>query len=225
MIRTIIQIDEETCTGCELCVRACHEGALGMVGGKAHLLRDDYCDGMGDCLPACPAGAITFVRREAAAYDEVAVAAHMAARAEGAIDAANATSATGMVSSHLRNWPVQIKLAPPTAPYFADAHVLVAADCTAFAYGAFHEDFMRGKVTLVGCPKLDAVDYSEKLTAIFAGNPLASVTVARMEVPCCGGLERAVRTALETATQTTGRTIPLHVATISTDGRLLGVKE
>ena len=219
MIRTIIQIDEEKCTGCELCVRACHEGALGMVDGKARLLRDDYCDGMGDCLPACPAGAIAFVQREAAAYDEAAVAAHMAARAKAEDECA------GAVPSQLRNWPVQIKLAPPMAPYFAGADVLVAADCTAFAYGAFHNDFMRGKVALVGCPKLDAVDYSEKLTAIFANNSIASVTVARMEVPCCGGLEFAARVALETAAQVTDRAIPLRVATISTDGRLLGVTE
>ena len=228
MIRTIIQIDEEKCTGCELCVRACHEGALGMVDGKARLLRDDYCDGMGDCLPACPAGAITFVQREAAAYDEAAVAAHMAARGEGAPAGGAAPAAAESAApapSQLHNWPVQIKLAPPMAPYFAGADVLVAADCTAFAYGAFHQDFMRGKVTLVGCPKLDAVDYSEKLTAIFANNPVASVTIARMEVPCCGGLERAVRVALEASAQVTGRTIPLQVATISTDGRLLGVTE
>jgi len=218
MIRTIIQIDEEKCTGCELCVRACHEGALAMVDGKARLMRDDYCDGMGDCLPACPAGAISFVQREAAAYDEAAVAAHIAARkAEGEVAASAAPA-----SSQLRNWPVQIKLAPPVAPYFAGADILVAADCTAFAYGAFHQDFMRGRVTLVGCPKLDAVDYTEKLTAIFANNPIVSVTVARMEVPCCGGIERAVRNALAAVVEMTGREIPLQVVTISTDGRLLG---
>ena len=199
MKRTIIQIDEAACTGCGLCVDACHEGALGMVGGKARLLRDDYCDGFGDCLPACPAGAITFVEREAAAYDAAAVAAAQAARAESQAGGGDEPSAQelGATGSALSNWPVQIKLAPAKAPYFDDAHLLVAADCTAFACGDFHERFMRGAVTLVGCPKLDAVDYTEKLALILAQNDVRSVTLARMTVPCCGGLERALRAALE----------------------------
>ena len=222
MIRKIIHIDEELCTGCGLCVSACHEGAIGLVDGKARLLRDDYCDGLGDCLHACPTGAISFTKREAAAYDEAAVLAAKAAR-ESAVQAAQKSAVQTnpperlAVPSELRQWPIQIKLAPPRAPYFADADLLIAADCTAFSYGDFHARFMRGRITLVGCPKLDAVDYAEKLAAIFAENDVRSVTVARMEVPCCGGIEAACRRAIEAS----GKHVPLQVATISTDGRIL----
>ena len=203
MIRRIIQIDEEKCNGCGACAAACHESAIGMVDGKAKLLRDDYCDGLGDCLPACPTGAITFVEREAAAYDEAAVL-------------ANQKKATKS-QSQLQQWPVQIKLVPTNAPYFDGAKLLIAADCTAYAYANFHQDFIRGKVTLVGCPKLDDVDYSEKLTEILRQNNIKSVTVVRMEVPCCGGLEYAVRTAL----QNCGKLLPWQVKTISIKGELL----
>ena len=233
MIRKIIKIDEDKCIGCGLCAAACHEGAIGMVEGKAKLLREDYCDGLGDCLPACPTGAITFEEREAPAYDEAAVLAAKAAKeaAGGALpcgcpgsmakaitptcECASAPAAP--VASQLRQWPVQIKLAPPTAPYFHGAHLLVAADCTAYAYGNFHNDFIRGKVCLVGCPKLDSVDYAEKLTAILAANDIKSVTVVRMEVPCCGGMEQAVKKALLGS----GKLVPWQVVTISTDGRIL----
>lgn len=210
MIRKIIEIDESICNGCGACAGACHEGAIGMVHGKAKLLRDDYCDGLGDCLPTCPTGAITFVEREAAAYDEAAV---MAQKQEKTTEPAAAVS-----GSQLRQWPVQIKLVSENASCFAGADLLIAADCTAYAYAGFHEDFIRGHVTLVGCPKLDAVDYSEKLTEILRQHDIRQVTVARMEVPCCGGLEHAVKTAL----QNSGKEIPWQVATISTDGRILG---
>ncbi|QOS66709.1 4Fe-4S binding protein [Eggerthella guodeyinii] len=214
MIRKIIEIDEAACTGCGLCVTACHEGAIGLVGGKARLLRDDYCDGLGDCLPACPTGAIAFVEREAEAYDEAAV---LAAQGRAEADDAEAVAPVAPRPSELASWPVEIKLVPVQAPYFQGAHVLIAADCTAFAYADFHRDFMRGRITLIGCPKLDAVDYSQKLEAVFAGNDIASVTVARMEVPCCGGLEHAARTALERS----GKDVPFEVAVISTRGDLL----
>lgn len=196
MIRKIIEINEEKCNGCGACATACHEGAIGMVNGKAKLLRDDYCDGLGDCLPACPTGAISFVEREAAAYDEAAV---LAAK-----------------ESQLRQWPVQIKLAPVNAPWFDDAKLLIAADCTAYAYAGFHQDFIKGHITLVGCPKLDAVDYSVKLTEIIRNNDIQSVTVVRMEVPCCGGIESAVKTAL----QNSGKFIPWNVVIITTDGSI-----
>ena len=215
MIRRIIHIDEEKCNGCGLCANACHEGAIGMVDGKARLLRDDYCDGLGDCLPSCPAGAISFVEREAAAYDEKAVKAHMEARAAASVS--SGTSETSGPESQLSQWPVQIKLAPVKAPYSEGAKLLVAADCTAFAYGNFHNDFIRGKITLVGCPKLDSVDYSEKLTEILRQNAIKSVTVVRMEVPCCGGLENAVKKAL----MASGKMIPWQVVTISIDGKIL----
>ena len=231
MIRRIIHIDQDRCNGCGLCAQACHEGAIGMVDGKAKLLRDDYCDGLGDCLPACPTGAITFVEREAAAYDEAAVQAHknqmqepLACGCPGSQSRAicreepeTPALSTGPVASQLRQWPVQIKLAPINAPYFQSAKLLVAADCSAYAYGNFHNEFMRGKVTLVGCPKLDGVDYSEKLSEILRQNDIKSVTVVRMEVPCCGGLEHAVVTALKNS----GKMIPWQVVTLSTDGRIL----
>lgn len=196
MIRRIIQIDEEKCNGCGACAAACHESAIGMVDGKAKLLRDDYCDGLGDCLPACPTGTITFVEREAAAYDEAAVIRNQ---------------------RPLQQWPVQIKLVPTSAPYFDGAKLLIAADCTAYAYASFHEDFKNEKIVLVGCPKLDSVDYSEKLEEIIRSNNITEVTIVRMEVPCCGGLEMAAKRAL----QNSGKFIPWQVATISVDGKIL----
>ena len=230
MIRRIIHIDQERCNGCGLCARACHEGAIGMVDGKAKLLRDDYCDGLGDCLPTCPTGAITFVEREAAAYDEAAVQARkkeleqpLACGCPGSQsrticrEEQERHAAPSAVASQLRQWPVQIKLAPVHAPYFQGAKLLVAADCGAYAYGNFHNEFMWGKVTLIGCPKLDGVDYSEKLTEILRENDIKSVTVVRMEVPCCGGLEHAVITALKHS----GKMIPWQVVTLSTDAPIL----
>lgn len=213
MIRRIIEIDKEKCNGCGLCAKACHEGAIGMVDGKATLLRDDYCDGLGDCLPVCPTGAITFVEREAAAYDEGAVQANMAKKGktpcacpgsqskllevQEKMAAKREEEATPVAApSRLRQWPVQIKLAPIKAPYFDGAKLLIAADCTAYAYGNFHEEFMKGKITLVGCPKLDMVDYSEKLTEIIKQNDIQSVTIVRMEVPCCGGMELAAKKSI-----------------------------
>lgn len=229
MIRRIIQINEEKCNGCGACAKACHEGAIGMVNGKAKLLRDDYCDGLGDCLPACPTGAITFVEREAAAYDEAAVLAAKAKKEDvlpcgcpgtnaKTIDRAESPAVfAAPQSSQLRQWPVQIKLAPINAPWFKNAKLLIAADCTAYAYGNFHQEFIKDHITLVGCPKLDMVDYSEKLTAILQSNDIRSLTVVRMEVPCCGGIEFAVKKAL----QDSGKLIPWQVVTISTDGRIL----
>ena len=215
MLRTVIEIDENACNGCGLCVNACHEGALEIIDGVAKLVRDDFCDGMGDCLPACPQNAISFVQREAAAYDAAAVEARKHQRREKEAPAGSFASAPAV--SELANWPVQIKLAPLTAPYFQGADLLVAADCCAFAHGAFHRDYMRGKVTLIGCPKLDGVDYTEKLSAILAANDIASVTVTRMEVPCCGGIERAVIQAREAS----GKDIPLSVVTLSVGGEVL----
>lgn len=304
MLRTVIQIDETKCNGCGLCAQACHEGAIAMVGGKAHLMREDYCDGLGDCLPACPTGAISFVEREAAAYDAAAVHAnmqreggkkrpggaqpgatapaasaqtasaphrstsseadenpahtgcpgararilhptHVPARATGCATPQTPTAATGAMSaalagepapgapqaatttasvpapahtaSELSNWPVQIKLAPVNAPYFDNANLLVAADCCAYAYSAFHGEFMRNKVALIGCPKLDNTDYAEKLCQIIAGNDIRSVTICRMEVPCCGGLEQMAKSALRRS----GKFIPWQVVTFSLDGRVL----
>lgn len=213
MIRKIIQIDEEKCNGCGACAEACHEGAIGMVNGKAKLLRDDYCDGLGDCLPTCPTGAISFVEREAAAYDEKAVQENM--RRKNGQDLSYAPLGAG---SQLGQWPCQIKLIPINAPCFDGARLLIAADCSAYAYARMHGDFMRGKITLIGCPKLDSVDYSEKLTQIILNNNIQSVTIVRMEVPCCGGLESAAKRAL----QASGKSIPCEVATISVDGKILG---
>lgn len=211
MKRKIIRIDEEKCNGCGACAAACHEGAIEMVNGKAKLTREDYCDGLGDCLPACPAGAITFEEREASAYDASAV--------EKAKKNGNdkQMAPVGAAPSALRQWPVQIKLAPVSAPVYQGADLLVAADCTAYAYGSFHQDFIRGRIVLVGCTKLDGVNYAEKLSEIFRRSDIRSITVVRMEVPCCGGMEYAVRTALEDS----GKDIPLQVVTLSTDGRIL----
>ena len=205
MIRKIIQIDKEKCNGCGACALACHEGAIGMVDGKAQLLRDDYCDGLGDCLPACPTDAITFVEREAAAYDFKAVLTNHHA------------TAGVTLNSQLRQWPVQMKLVPVNAPYFNGADLLVAADCTAYAYSRFHEDFIKNRVTVIGCTKLDSVDYSQKLTEILRQNAVRSITVVRMEVPCCGGMEHAVKTAITNS----GKDLPCQFITISIDGRLL----
>lgn len=235
MIRKIIHIDQEKCNGCGLCAKACHESAIGIVDGKATLLRDDYCDGLGDCLPACPTGAITFVEREAAAYDEAAVLANKReklqaqagsvtggcpgsrSRALKQAGAASAPVSQAASASELRQWPVQIKLAPVQASYFDGARLLVAADCSAYAYGNFHRDFIRGKVTLIGCPKLDAVNYTEKLTEILRQNAIKSLTIVRMEVPCCGGIEQAAVMALKNS----GKFIPWQTITISVDGRII----
>ena len=235
MIRQIINIDEEKCNGCGACATACHEGAIGMIDGKAKLLRDDYCDGLGDCLPQCPTGAITFVQREALAYDEEAVKEHQRLQAmvqkqppAGGCpgtrmrtltpkDTATEITTSKKLPSQLGNWPVQIKLAPVNAPYFSGARLLIAADCTAYSYANFHDEFIKGKVTLIGCPKLDSIDYSEKLTQIIAQNDIESVTIVRMEVPCCGGLEMAVKKAL----QDSGKFIPWQVVTLSIDGNII----
>ena len=227
MIRRIITIDEEKCNGCGLCADACHEGAIGIVDGKAKLLREDYCDGLGDCLPACPMNAISFEEREAPAYNEAAVLAAKKAK-EAPLPCGCPGSACRSIKhdhertdasapNELTNFPVQIKLAPVNAPYFVGADLLIAADCTAYAYGNFYRDFIRGRVTLIACPKLDNIDYSEKLTDIFANNDIRSITLARMTVPCCGGLAHAVKTAIERS----GRDIPLHTAIISPDGQII----
>jgi len=228
MIRKIIKIDEEKCNGCGACVSACHEGAIGLVDGKAKLMRDDYCDGLGDCLPSCPTGAISFEQREAADYNEKAVMEnrlkkHGIAHHGGCpgsklsrIMHGHGSHTDIKAESRLSQWPVQIKLVPVNAPYFDGADLLIAADCTAFAYGNFHNDFIKDKITLIGCPKLDSVDYSEKLTAILAVNDIKSVTVVRMEVPCCGGIQTAVQKALDAS----GKNVPLNVTVISTDGKI-----
>lgn len=198
MIRKIIHIDEEKCNGCGICATACHEGAIDIIEGKAKLVRENFCDGLGDCLPACPTGAITFEEREAPAYDEAAV---MKAKQS---------------DRTLMNWPVQIKLAPVCAPYFDGADLLIAADCTAYAYADFHREILKDRVTLIGCPKLDAIDYSTKLTEIVRNNNIRSVTIVRMEVPCCGGLEMAVVNALKAS----GKLIPWQVVTITVEGKI-----
>ncbi len=232
MIRRIIEIDKEKCNGCGACADACHEGAIGMVDGKARLLRDDYCDGLGDCLPACPTGAISFVEREAADYDEAAVSENKKTKEEKHIHSHGGCPGSRMRQmsprpvgeraskrsvSQLGQWPCQIKLVPVNAPYFNGAKLLIAADCTAYAYAAMHDEFMAGRITLIGCPKLDGVDYSEKLTEILTANDIKSVTVVRMEVPCCGGLEQAAKNALIRS----GKFIPWQVVTVSVDGRIL----
>ena len=231
MKRKIIKIDEEKCNGCGACAAACHEGAIQMIHGKAKLVREDYCDGLGDCLPACPVDAISFEEREAAAYDKAAVLASKAAK-----DSTSESLPCGCPGTHskkihresppcqtvdvcmksqLAQWPVQIKLVPINAPYFDDADLLIAADCTAYAYGDFHREFIQNRITLIGCPKLDEEDYSEKLGEILRNNSIRSIVVVRMEVPCCGGIERAVQKAL----QDSGKSIPMQVVTITTDGR------
>lgn len=233
MLRRIIEINEDKCNGCGACAAACHEGAIAMVDGKAKLMRDDYCDGLGDCLPTCPTGAITFVKREALAYDEQAVMANKqkkmkeqgmslpcgcpGSKSKVIEHASSAKAEHVQIQSQLSQWPVQIKLVPVQAPFFQGAKLLIAADCTAYAYANFHEDFIKNRITLVGCPKLDSVDYSEKLTEIIANNDIKSVMIVRMEVPCCGGLEMAAKKAL----QNSGKFIPWQVVTISCDGKIL----
>ena len=229
MIRKMIRIDEEKCNGCGACAAACHEGAIEMIDGKAKLTREDYCDGLGDCLPACPMDAISFEEREAPAYNEEAVRQakqqkHAApcgcpgtrSRAIQRQAAPQIRAAAGVTSQHMQ-WPCQIKLVPVNAPYFEEANLLIAADCTAFAYGNFHQEFIRNHITLIGCPKLDEGDYADKLTQIIANNNIRSVKVVRMEVPCCGGIENAVKRAL----QASGKFLPWQVVTISTDGKVL----
>jgi len=237
MVRKIIKIDEEQCVGCGLCANACHEGAIGMVDGKAKLLRDDYCDGLGNCLPVCPTGAISFEEREAESYNkEVAPkrvdakqperlacgcpGTHSKALERKAENPESESPAKTKATTHLNQWPVQIKLVPVNAPYFENANLLIAADCAAYAYSNFHSEFMKNKITIIGCPKLDEGDYSEKLTAILKENNIKSLTVVRMEVPCCGGIENAVKTALNDC----GKLIQWNVVTISTDGKILETK-
>lgn len=230
MVRKIIKIDFEKCNGCGACAAACHEGAIEMIKGKAVLTREDYCDGLGDCLPACPTDAISFEEREAPAYNEEAVKAAKMQK-EGmklpcgcpgtqskAIKRETIEMPISKIqTSQLSHWPCQIKLVPINAPYFDGANLLIAADCTAYAYGNFHHEFIRNHITLIGCPKLDEGDYAEKLTQIIANNNIKSVKVVRMEVPCCGGIENAVKRAL----QASGKFIPWQVVTISTDGKIL----
>lgn len=239
-LRKIIRIDEEKCNGCGLCATACHEGAIDIIDGKAKLVREHFCDGLGDCLPSCPTGAISFEEREADAYDEAAVKESQRKKGETTMNhtehyhhsggcpssrvrmmkttAQEEVPATSVKPvSRLAQWPVQIKLVPVNAPFFDGAKLLIAADCTAYAYGNFHEEFMKGKVTLIGCPKLDAVDYTEKLTEIIRTNNIQSVTILRMEVPCCGGIQNAAQKAL----QASGKFIPWQVVTISTDGKIM----
>lgn len=226
MIRQVITIDQELCNGCGACVSACHEGAIGMKDGKAYLTRDDYCDGLGDCLPSCPVDAITFETREALPFDEEAVKLHMEKMkqpsgcpscVEQQIQPKVQPSITAPMQSQLQSWPVQIQLVNPQAAFFNNAHLLIAADCSAYAYANFHQEFMRNKVTIIGCPKLDLVNYSEKLLQILLFNNIKSVTVVRMEVPCCGGLSHAAITAL----QQSQKMIPWHIVTISTDGEII----
>lgn len=210
MLRQIIKIDSDKCVGCGLCANACHEGAIGMVNGKAVLLRDDYCDGLGNCLPVCPTNAISFEERDTDAFNEEAVKQHKESKQPKAL-------AGESPETHLNQWPVQIKLVPVNAPYFTNANLLVAADCTAFSYGNFHAEFMKNRITLIGCPKLDEGDYSDKLSAILKNNEIKSLTIVRMEVPCCGGIVNAAKTALMNC----GKLIPWQVVTISTDGKIL----
>ena len=228
MLRKIIRIDEEKCNGCGACAAACHEGAIEMLDGKAKLTREDYCDGLGDCLPACPVNAITFEEREAPAYDEEAVRQAQLKKAGGALPCGCPGSQSkafhrsqtvvpaAPLESQLMQWPVQIKLVPVNAPYFENANLLIAADCTAYAYANFHQEFIRNRITLIGCPKLDEGDYAQKLTAILSNNNIKSVTIVRMEVPCCGGIEYAAKRAI----QASGKFLPWQVVTITTDGRI-----
>ena len=217
MIRRIIEIDREKCNGCGACVRACHEGAIALVDGKAQLMRDDYCDGTGDCLPNCPTDAIRVVEREALAYDEAAVKANMAKKKTSVSVSTLKAGSADRHGSRVSNWPVQLKLTPVKSKYFDGAHLLIAADCTAYAYGSFHEDFIDGRTLLIGCSKLDAVDYAEKLGEILYANDVRSVPLVRMQVPCCGGLELAAKRAIAAS----GKDIPLSVVTVASDGRLL----
>ena len=229
MIRKIIKIDEEKCNGCGACAAACHEGAIDMIDGKAKLTRENYCDGLGDCLPACPVDAISFEEREAPAYDEKAVKqAQMKKSADilpcgcpgtqsKALKRETISAVSQNIQSQLMQWPCQIKLVPVNAPYFENANLLIAADCTAYAYGNFHNEFMSGHITIVGCPKLDEGDYADKLTQIIASNNIKSVKIVRMEVPCCGGIENAAKRAIKDS----GKFIPWQVVTISTDGKLI----
>jgi len=230
MKRNVIRIDEDKCVGCGLCASACHQGAIGIVDGKAKLLREDYCDGLGQCLPVCPTEAISFQERE---IKPAAVKSGVEHERPDTLDcgcqSANSKTIerestdekvqakTSLVQTHLNQWPVQIKLVPPNAPYFKKAHLLIAADCAAYAYGNFHEEYMKNRITIIGCPKLDDGDYAEKLTAILQSSDIKSVTIARMEVPCCGGIERAAVMAL----QNCGKMIPWQVVTISTDGKII----
>jgi MinD superfamily P-loop ATPase len=232
MFRKIIRVDEEKCNGCGLCAEACHEGAIGIIDGKARLLREDYCDGLGNCLPACPVGAIAFEEREAKKYDEEAVKMNTREKIaktfpSGRCPGSNAKTITregqsapehgGTAQSQLMQWPIQIKLVPVNAPYLEDANLLISADCSAYTYGNFHKDFMKNKIVLIGCPKLDEGDYSEKLTEIIKQNNIKSVTVTRMEVPCCGGIENAVVTALKNS----GKMIPWRIIVFSISGDIL----
>ena len=229
MIRKIIKIDREKCNGCGACAAACHEGAIEMIDGKAVLTREDYCDGLGDCLPACPVDAISFEEREAPAYNEEAVLQAKKEKAQPLPCGCPGTAskaikreacniqAPSQVQSQLSQWPVQIKLVPVNAPYFDNANLLIAADCTAYAYGNFHNEFIHNHITLIGCPKLDEGDYAEKLTAIIANNNIKSVTVVRMEVPCCGGIENAAKRAL----MASGKFLPWRVVTVSTSGEII----
>ena len=225
MLRKIIKIDQTKCNGCGACASACHEGAIEMVNGKAQLTREDYCDGFGDCLPACPVDAITFEMREAPAYNEEAVLASKAKKSfvcpGSRVKAINKKEVSCQPNikcvSELTSWPVQIKLVPVNAPYFNGAKLLVAADCTAFAYASIHQDFIKDHITLIGCPKLDNIDYAEKLTQIIKNNNIVNISVLRMEVPCCGGLENAVKRALKES----GKVIPWSVTIVTTDGSLI----
>jgi ferredoxin len=232
MLRQIIKIDEDKCNGCGICVSACHEGAIGLVNGKAKLLRDDYCDGLGNCLPACPTGAITFEEREALEFNEEEVKNKMELKTPEKLPCgcpgtqsktisrdskSVCNTESERVDSQLNQWPVQIKLVPINAPYFENANLLIAADCAAYSYGDFHNKFMKNKITIIGCPKLDEGDYSEKLTAILKQNDIKSITVVRMEVPCCGGMVNAVKQAL----MASGKLIPWQIVTISTDGQII----